>query len=146
MWMSHQEDERQNANIRLFVSGYRALLNGDAESFVDMWAEDGSIEFPYSPEGFPQRLDNKAAIREHVRRFPEMLRFDRFSEPVFHQSQDPRVLIAEFSCEGQAVATGKPYNQKYISVVEFRDGRIVKYRDYWNPLILLRALGIIKEG
>ncbi len=119
---------------------------GDAEGFVDMWAEDGSIEFPYSPQGFPQRLDSKAAIREYMRRFPEMLRIDRLSEPVFHQSQDARVLVAEFSCEGQAVATGKPYNQKYISVVEFRDGRIVKYRDYWNPLIMLRAMDILKEG
>jgi ketosteroid isomerase-like protein len=146
MWMSHQEDALQNPNIRLFVSGYRALLKGDLEGFVDMWAEDGSLEFPYSPEGSPQRLDSKAAIREYLRRFPEMLRIDRLGEPVFHQSEDPRVLVAEFSCEGQAVATGKPYNQKYISVVEFRDGRIVKYRDYWNPLILLRAQGLLKEG
>ncbi|QRN97628.1 nuclear transport factor 2 family protein [Archangium violaceum] len=145
MRMSHQEDALQNPHIRLFVSGYQALLKGDFEGFADMWAEDGSMEFPYSPEGLPQRLDGKAAIREHLRRFPEMLHIDRFSEPVFHPSQDGRVLIAEFSCEGRAVATGKPYNQKYISVVEFRDGRIVKYRDYWNPLIALRALDP-KEG
>ena len=142
MLMSHQEEALQNPNIRLFVSGYRALLSGNAEGFVDMWAEDGSIEFPYAPPGFPQRLDGKAAIREHLRKFPEMLHFDRFSDPVFHQSQDPRVLVAEFSCEGRAVATGRPYNQQYISVVEFREGRIVKYRDYWNPVIALRAMAI----
>jgi ketosteroid isomerase-like protein len=43
------------------------------------------------------------------------------------------------------VATGKPYNQRYISVIETREGRIVKYRDYWNPLILLRAMNAQEE-
>jgi ketosteroid isomerase-like protein len=145
MVKSNQEDEVRSPLVRLFVSGYQALLKGDVEGFVDMWAEDGSIEFPYSPEGFPQRLDGKPAIREHVRKFPEMLHIDRFSEPVFHPALDPRVLIAEFSCEGRAVATGKPYNQRYISVIETREGRIVKYRDYWNPLILLRAMNAQEE-
>jgi ketosteroid isomerase-like protein len=39
------------------------------------------------------------------------------------------------------VATGAPYNQLYISVVTLRDGRIAHYRDYWNPLVVLTALG-----
>jgi ketosteroid isomerase-like protein len=39
------------------------------------------------------------------------------------------------------VPTGKPYDQRYISVIEHRDGKIVRYVDYWNPQIVAEALG-----
>jgi ketosteroid isomerase-like protein len=52
-----------------------------------------------------------------------------------HQSTDPDVLIAEFDAEGVVVATGKPYRASYIAVITTRDGEIVHYRDYWNPLL-----------
>ncbi len=38
-------------------------------------------------------------------------------------------------------STGKPYLQNYISVIETKDGKIVHYKDYWNPLVVLAALG-----
>ncbi|MBL4733431.1 MAG: hypothetical protein JKY82_12710 [Rhizobiaceae bacterium] len=40
-----------------------------------------------------------------------------------------------------ALNTGARYDQNYISVVRVQGGRIVHYRDYWNPLILLEAVG-----
>jgi ketosteroid isomerase-like protein len=39
------------------------------------------------------------------------------------------------------VRTGVAYDQTYISVVTLRDGRIARYKDYWNPLVALAALG-----
>lgn len=42
---------------------------------------------------------------------------------------------------GHVIETGLPYRQSYISVIETRDGRIVRYKDYWNPLVVKRPLG-----
>ena len=53
----------------------------------------------------------------------------------------PDGFVLETSCEGVATHTGKPYNQQYISVITLRDGHIVHYRDYWNPLVVLEAMG-----
>lgn len=63
--------------------------------------------------------------------------------PQFHHAGD--VMIAEFSVEGSAVTTGRPYNQRYISVVTFRDDKIVTYRDYWNPVVAIEALGGVEK-
>ncbi len=38
------------------------------------------------------------------------------------------------------LTTGKPYHQRYISVVQMKDGKIFRFRDYWNPLIVLEAM------
>ena len=65
-----------------------------------------------------------------------MLDIQGFPKQVVHQSTDPDVVIAEFEAEGVVVATGEPYRAAYIVVVTTRDGEIVSYRDYWNPLMV----------
>ena len=49
--------------------------------------------------------------------------------------------IFEASCQGRGANTGLAYDQDYISVVTLKDGRIARYADYWNPLVLVHALG-----
>ena len=38
------------------------------------------------------------------------------------------------------MATGEPFEQRYISVIRLRDGYIVHYRDYWNPIAALQTM------
>jgi ketosteroid isomerase-like protein len=60
-------------------------------------------------------------------------------EAVVHPSTDPGVVIIEFEGFGRGVTTDEPYDQRYVSVIHTARGRIVHYRDYWNPLVVLRA-------
>jgi len=120
--------------------GLGARLDAKAESFVDMVADDVVMEFPYAPPGMATRLESKAAIAEHLQELGGMLAFDRMTTSVVHASTDPEVFILEFTGHGTGVETGEPYDQQYISVIRLRDGKIAHYRDYWNPLVVLRAL------
>ena len=113
---------------------------GEAGNFVDMVADDGVMEFPYSPPGLPTRLDGRAAVARHLQALGDMIAFDRMGEPVVHATTDPNVVIVEFEGFGRGVATGEPYDQRYISVIRTSAGRIVHYRNYWNPLVVLRAI------
>lgn len=115
-------------------------LDARAGSFVDMVADDIVMEFPYAPPGMVTRLESKAEIAEHLQKLGAMLAFDSMSEPVVHASTDPDMVVLEFTGHGRGVETGEPYDQRYISVIRLRDGKIVHYRDYWNPLVVLRAL------
>jgi ketosteroid isomerase-like protein len=115
-------------------------LDAKADSFVDMVVDDVVMEFPYAPPGMVTQLNGKAAIAEHLQNLGGMLAFDRMSAPVVHPSTDPDVCVLEFTAHGKGVETGEPYDQQYISVIRLRDGKIVHYRDYWNPLVVLRAL------
>ena len=112
----------------------------EADSFVEMLAEDGVMEFPYAPPGLPTRLDGKAEIAQHLERLRDQIAFDRTGEPLVHATADPNVVVVEFEGFGRGVATSEPYDQRYISVIRTRGGRIVHYRDYWNPLAVLRAI------
>lgn len=106
---------------------------------MDLFTEDVVFEFPYAPDGLPTRLTGIPALVDHLARLGPMLELGEFTLHQVHPSGE--TVVFEFSCRGRGVATGLPYDQDYISVVTLRDGRIARYRDYWNPLIALSALG-----
>lgn len=124
-----------------FRRGLKSLVDKDMKGWTSMWAEDGSMEFPYAPPGYPARLDGRAAIDDYMRDYPAKVDIKTFEVEAFHQTTDPDVVIVEFSVEGRAVQTDRPYAMRYVGVVTLRDGKIITYRDYWNPLAAAAALG-----
>lgn len=116
-------------------------LVATANSFVEMMAEDGVMEFPYISAGEPMRLHGREAVRQHLASLAGLIEIDSFHDLIVHPSQTAGVFILQMQCTGTAVTTGLPYNQRYISVITIADGHIVKYLDYWNPLVVAAALG-----
>ena len=42
---------------------------------------------------------------------------------------------------GNVISNGNPYEMSYATFATFRDGLIVNYREYWNPIAFLAAMG-----
>ena len=84
-------------------------------------------------------LEGKLAIFNHVNALFKLLKIHQFSEPIILIDPDQQRFVAEFTCEGVFLSTGKSYNQTYISVVSYDGGKITHYRDYWNPLIVMES-------
>lgn len=110
-----------------------------ASNFIDLFADDAVLEYPFAPDGTPKRLTGKASISAHAARLGPMLEFGEFTLQSTFSSGD--TVIFEASCTGRGIETGLAYDQQYICVIQMRDGRISRYRDYWNPLVLISALG-----
>jgi ketosteroid isomerase-like protein len=51
------------------------------------------------------------------------------------------VVVLEYAGHGKGVVTGKPYHQNYISIATIRDRKIVHWRDYSNPLVVVDTIG-----
>lgn len=130
-------------SIQSFSSMLRQALGdkitADAGTFAEMMAEDGVMEFPYAPAGLPTCLKGRAAIANHLEEAGKMIAFNRMGEPAVHPSTDPDIVVLEFEGCGRGVATGEPYDQRYILVIRTPGGRVTHYRDYWNPLAVLRV-------
>lgn len=121
------------------LEALQALTRNDVSRWPELFMEDGAQEFPFAAEGSPKRIEGKAAIADYLKAYPEMIALHRIGALTWHH--DGNVAIAEFAVEGVAVQTGRPYDQRYISVIEHRDGKIVRYVDYWNPQVIEQALG-----
>jgi len=138
--MTYQPDSFSSFS-ELLRAAMGNLLATDASTFLDMVDDEIVMEFPYAPPGALPRVEGKPALAEYLPHAASLITIDSMSEPVVHHTQNPNVVILEFTCKGYGTDTGVAYNQTYISVVTLADGYITHYRDYWNPLIALRAMG-----
>ncbi|GAA2819699.1 hypothetical protein GCM10019017_77310 [Streptomyces showdoensis] len=125
----------------LFRHGLRLLLAEDIAGWVDLWADDGVMEFPFAPPGRPGRLEGRAAVGDYMRPYPEHIALHDFPESDLrvHRTDDPRTIVVEMRGVGRLVRTGAPFDMTYVAVVTVEEGRITSYRDYWNPLTALEA-------
>lgn len=113
----------------------------DTEAFVSLFAPDGYVEWPYRPAGVPARVAGREQIREFLTaQAGGLVRFDEYRNIVIHETADPEVVIVEYDVHGTVLPTGAPLRQTIIAVIRVRDGLIVSYRDYLNPLVLAEML------
>lgn len=115
-------------------------LAPELTTFPDMFAADGVLEYPYAPPGLRTPLVGRDAIVANFQIIRKLLRVDTVTDVVVHETADPQLVMLEFAGHGEGLITGEPYEQRYVSVIRLREGYIVHYKDYWNPLALLRTL------
>lgn len=118
-----------------------AIAADAGEDFLAMCDKDIVFEFPFAPVGTVTEVRGKERMAAYLRKVGALIVFEGMGAPVIHISQNGETYVLEFSCKGSGADTGLRYDQDYISVIRVREGRIVHYRDYWNPLILLEAVG-----
>ena len=110
-----------------------------ATNFIAMLADDFVMEFPYARTGMKPRIEGRDAVISYLATVGQGLNVDMISNITVHQTADPEVVIVEFEAHGRALKVGEPYEQRYVSVIRARGGRIVHYKDYWNPIQGLKA-------
>ena len=54
-------------------------------------------------------------------------------------STDPDELVVEAEATGTYTPNGAGYENRYVIVYGFRDGRICRQREYYNPLAAQRS-------
>lgn len=136
-----QTDATRRAAAQHAVAEHLRLVSaGQIDEWLDLFAPDGIIEFPFAPTGMPTQVQGREALRAHMTPFPDT--FDvGFVDLTFHETTDASLVIAECRSIGHAVPTGKPYEQTVLAIVNTDDdGRITRFRDYWNPLVAIEAL------
>ena len=134
--------EQKNKAEETFKKHLHFLSNGNITEWVNLFTEDGILEFPYATKGYPKKIQGRDNLMEYMVNFPNHFKV-KFINLHFHPTGNPNLVIAEFNSDGIAIETGNPYLQKYISVVTTNnDGEILKYVDFWNPIIAMEALGV----
>lgn len=121
---------------------YLSIVKGaSVDSWLEIWAEEAIVEFPYAPGSYPKRLEGRKAIYEYFKAVAPVFDMLREGPLVMYPSIDPLVAVFEVSIDFRIKSTGKEYCQDYICVLQLRDdGRIVRYREYWDPVRALEAL------
>lgn len=112
----------------------------DIKGWSLLSAEDVVAEFPFAPQGSPTRLEGRAALYDYLRNYPSVINLRSMPHLRIYSTDDPNIAIAEWSSSGEVLTNGNAYEMSYATFVTFKDGLIVNYREYWNPLAFMQAM------
>jgi ketosteroid isomerase-like protein len=128
-------------NIKLIQSFLDLLEQKDLDTWINLWDEDGRQFNPYAPRGFPRILSGKNAIFHHWSGVPNAYGKMAFIEREIYPTLDPDVIFIEFRGRVEVLKTNRNYNNTYCCRFTFSKGKLVKYVEYFDPIILLESLG-----
>ena len=134
---------------QLFLDNLRLLSENDLEGWISLWDDDGAYELPFAPAGTPQRIQGKAKVRDYMgavlaamEPVPGEASRWQFWDIAAYETTDPRILFAEYKGRSQLRPSGRLYSQTYCARVSASaEGRILLYREHWNPMIFVDGLG-----
>lgn len=122
---------------------FQAIADFDLPSIESQLHPEFVFELPFKDE--PTRRDRAAAL-EMFAGIPERFsRFDlRLTEVV--NSPDGAVISAQYEGDCEAKIRAIPYRNKYAGFFYFRDGHIVLWREYANPIVTNQFLADLQAA
>jgi ketosteroid isomerase-like protein len=119
------------------------MVAGEGVVFADLFAADGVLAYPFAPPGQPPELHGRDAIRAFFAGLGQSRELFTMAgvDAVTWQTDDPEVVITQITHHGQSNVTRAPYRLTALGVIRVRDGMIVRYEDYMDPIALARLLG-----
>lgn len=135
-------EESDRATTSRIVEQFLLLLAEQRwDAWIAMWAEDGVLEFPFAPPGRRSRYVGKADILAYMKAAVGKMKVDTIDYYEIYPMRDPSMICMEMGLRGHIVATGAPLHQKYVSIFQTSEGRLLNYREYWNPIASMDAHG-----
>lgn len=108
---------------------------------LEAYAENVVFEFPYAPEGHTRRLDGREAVSRFLTAIGTFAEGVRVGGLSVIESGD--TIVAEYHADATFKESGRPYAQDYVAIVKIQNGQIAQFREHYDPLRVLRAMGEI---
>ena len=119
-------------------------FNLGAENVLELFDEEAIIEYPYAHSlGTPYSLDKTQYghyLKGALANMPDIT----FSNVNVYLTAQRNVLWAEFHGEVIIPSTNQLYRQDYVVLITLKKGKIIHYKEYWNPMAV-SAMGDDKE-
>jgi hypothetical protein len=125
----------------LFRTGLERFGDGDLDGYLEVLSDDVEVEFPFAPPGRPERLRGRENLRRYLEPVLARVAYDSITSLVVYETDVAGTIVAEMSASLRLLESDRTYSRRYVAVVRAADGRVVSYREYWNPLALSDRAG-----
>lgn len=124
-------------NARAYLAGITA---GDLEAATRGFADHAVLEFPYS--ALPvSKAEGVAAIRQVMAPVAAFMSRRDFKDIVVTETGSPDLVILDFESDFDMADGRGAYRNRYHCVVHGHEGRIVRWREFYDPRIAAAAVG-----
>lgn len=125
--------------FRIIEEGLAGFVDGG--HFFDLLAEDVIFDYVISVPGYPRRVAGRRAVAELYRGYGSTIVLRSADELAVHRDRAASVIVLEYAVHGQAVHTGRTYDNHFVSVITIKDRKVTHWRDYLDPVAVFNAIG-----
>jgi uncharacterized protein len=133
----------RNANIRLVRRYLDALNAWDLDTMRELSTEDVVFEVPFRPDGFERCTVGREKYIELLRQASEVMidgSENLHDIEVDTLGSNPNEVFAAYK-SAMKLRSGADYRNEYVARFTVRDGRVSRFVEYVDPIVLFKAMG-----
>ena len=125
--------------FRIIREGLGGLADG--EDYFDLLADDVVVEYVISVPGYPRRVEGRQGVIDLYTGYDDYMAVRAADNLRVYRDQEASVVVLEYEVHGESVLTGRPYDNRFVSIITVRDGKVTHWRDYLDPIAVFDASG-----
>ncbi|WP_432180516.1 nuclear transport factor 2 family protein [Streptomyces sp. NBC_00063] len=136
-----EQDVLRQTNAAIAKRYLQAINDWDFDVKRELLAPDVVFEMRWAPEGFPRRIDGVEAVMKFLAPLPESIVTEGLYDiRVETLHTDPGQVVAFYKSDMTMVQPVE-YKNEYVTCFTIRDGKIVHFQEYYDPIPLVVAFG-----
>ena len=132
--------EQRALNLDRLRAYFELIESGDVDALAEYWHADIVFEAPFSFTGTPSRTDGKQQVYERLATSYGLVSM-AFHITEIYELTDPDRFLVEYDSDGTMLGSGERYQNRYITLVEWRDGLMVRFREFYDSQRCAAAFG-----
>jgi ketosteroid isomerase-like protein len=125
--------------FRIIREGLEGLADG--EDYFDLLADDVVVEYVISVPGYPRRVEGRQAVIDLYSVYDDYMTVHTADNLRVYRDPEASVAVLEYEVHGASVLTGRPYNNRFASIITVKDRKVTHWRDYLDPIAVFDASG-----
>lgn len=98
----------------------------DGEHYFDVLDDNVLFEFRYHFPGYPKVVRGRANLMALYSGYGNNIELDRGDALIVHPCDNGRVVTLEYEVHGTVLATGTPYDNRFVSIATIEKRKIVR--------------------
>ncbi len=125
--------------FQVIRDGLAGLVDG--EDFFDLLTSDVVFEFVITVPGYPKRVEGRKNVIDLYRDYDDFMKVHSADSLRVHRDPTASVVVLEYAVHGESVQTGRPYHNRFVSIITVKGNKVTHWRDYLDPIAIFDAAG-----
>lgn len=125
--------------FHIIREGLKGLADG--EDYLDLLTDDVVFEYVISVPGYPRHVEGRQNIIDLYSGYDDYMTMRTADNLRVYRDPGASVVVLEYEVHGESVQTGRPYNNRFVSIITVKGNKVTHWRDYLDPIAIFDATG-----
>src|SRR5664280_3030607 len=116
---TNKAEEQRKQTLEKAQTYLELLQAQDWDNWINLWADDAILEFPFAPKNRPSIYRGKQDILTYMSSTTRSIVVDSVAELKISPMLEPNKIVIELTINGHLKSNKAQYNQRYVTSVSY---------------------------